>query len=101
MTIVDYKTGRPPQVGEVPLGYAYQLAIYKAAAEKLLGKKVVEAKLHFLQNLSEWKLPMDRDHLAVAIALCKQISSQGGEEDFVCNLASCKYCPYNYLCPQK
>ena len=101
LTIVDYKTGRPPQVGEVPLGYAYQLAIYKAAVEKLLGKKVVEAKLHFLQNLSEWKLPMGRDHLSVAIALCKQISSQGGEEDFVCNLASCKYCPYNYLCPQK
>ena len=101
LVIVDYKTGRPPEQAEVKIGYAYQLAIYKHAVEKLLGKKVVEAKLHFLQNLSEWSLPMDRDHLAVAIALCKDISVKGGEEDFACNLASCKYCPYNYLCPQK
>lgn len=101
LMIVDYKTGRPPEKAEVKLGYAYQLAIYKHAAEKLLGKKVVEAKLHFLQDLSEWSLPMDRDHLAVALALCKNISVKGGEEDFACNLANCKYCPYNYLCPQK
>ncbi|MBR5589727.1 MAG: PD-(D/E)XK nuclease family protein, partial [Phascolarctobacterium sp.] len=101
LVIVDYKTGRPPELAEVKLGYAYQLAIYKHAAEKLLGKKVVEAKLHFLQNLSEWSLPMDRDHLAVALALCKNISAKGSEEDFICNLANCKYCPYNYLCPQK
>ena len=101
LVIVDYKTGRPPEQAEVKIGYAYQLAIYKHAAEKLLGKKVVEAKLHFLQNLSEWSLPLDRDHLAVALALCKEISVKGGEEDFICNLANCKYCPYNYLCPQK
>ena len=101
LVIVDYKTGRPPEKTEVKLGYAYQLAIYKHAAEKLLGKKVVEAKLHFLQDLSEWSLPMDRDHLAVALALCKNIGFKGGEEDFECNLANCKYCPYNYLCPQK
>lgn len=101
LTIVDYKTGRPPQAGDFQLGYAYQLAIYKHAVEKLMGKKVVEAKLHFLQNLTEWCLPMDRDHLKVALALCKDIGSKGKEEDFECNLASCKYCPYNYLCPQK
>ena len=101
LVIVDYKTGRPPEKAEVKIGYAYQLAIYKHAVEKLLGKKVVEAKLHFLQDLSEWSLPMDRDHLAVALALCKNISVKGGEEDFACNLANCKYCPYNYLCPQK
>ena len=101
LVIVDYKTGRPPEKSEVKIGYAYQLAIYKHAVEKLLGKKVVEAKLHFLQDLSEWSLPMDRDHLAVALALCKNISVKGGEEDFACNLANCKYCPYNYLCPQK
>ena len=101
LVIVDYKTGRPPEKAEVKIGYAYQLAIYKHAVEKLLGKKVVEAKLHFLQDLSEWSLPMDREHLAVALALCKNISVKGGEEDFACNLANCKYCPYNYLCPQK
>lgn len=101
LMLVDYKTGRPPQVGEIKLGYAYQLAIYKYAVEKLLGKKVVEAKLHFLQNLSEWSLPMDREHIKVALALCRDIGSRGKEEDFACNLASCTYCPYNYLCPQK
>ncbi|MBQ7318431.1 MAG: PD-(D/E)XK nuclease family protein, partial [Phascolarctobacterium sp.] len=101
LIIVDYKTGRPPQAGEVKLGYAYQLALYKYAAEKILGKKVVEAKLHFLQDLSQWSLPMDRNHLAVALALCKDIGSKGKEEDFACSLASCKHCPYNYLCPQK
>ena len=101
LVIVDYKTGRTPEKADVNLGYAYQLAIYKQAVEKLLGKKVVEAKLHFLQNLSEWSLPMDGDNLAVALALCKNISAKGGEEDFKCNLANCKYCPYNYLCPQK
>lgn len=101
LVIVDYKTGRPPQAGEIKLGYAYQLVLYKYAVEKILGKKVVEAKLHFLQDLSQWSLPMDRDYLAVAIALCKDIGNKGKEEDFACNLASCSYCPYNYLCPQK
>ncbi len=101
LMLVDYKTGRPPQMGEVKLGYAYQLAIYKYAVEKLLGKKVVEAKLHFLQDLSEWSMPMDKDYLKVAIALCKNIGDKGKEEDFGLNLASCAYCPYNYLCPQK
>ncbi len=99
--LVDYKTGRPPQEGEIKFGYAYQLAIYKYAVEKLLGKKVVEAKLHFLQNLSEWSLPEDTDYLEAALALCKDIGAKGREEDFDCNLASCAYCPYNYLCPQK
>ena len=101
LVIVDYKTGRPPEKADVKLGYAYQLAIYKQATEKLLGKKVVGAKLHFLQDLSEWSLPMDGDHLADAFAMCKNISAKGSEEDFECNLANCKYCPYNYLCPQK
>ena len=46
MIIVDYKTGTPPEPDEVKLGYAYQLALYKDAAEKLYpGKKVVRAEL--------------------------------------------------------
>lgn len=101
LAIVDYKTGRPPQEGELQLGYAYQLALYKYAIEKIMGKKVVEAKLHFLQNLSEWSLPVEGDYLEAAIELCKEIGSKGKEADFACELASCKYCPYNYLCPQK
>jgi ATP-dependent helicase/nuclease subunit A len=101
LLLVDYKTGRPPKQDEVKLGYAYQLAIYKYAVEKLLNKKVIEAKLHFLQNLSEWSMPMDKDYLDASLALCNEIRSKGKEEDFTCNLANCKYCPYNYLCPQK
>jgi ATP-dependent helicase/nuclease subunit A len=101
LMLVDYKTGRPPKQDEVKLGYAYQLAIYKYAVEKLLNKKVIEAKLHFLQNLSEWSMPMDKDYLDASLALCNEIRSKAKEEDFTCNLANCKYCPYNYLCPQK
>ncbi len=101
LMLVDYKTGRPPAENEVHLGYAYQLAIYKYAVEKLLGKKAEEAKLHFLQNLSQWNLLEDKDYLDEALALCKEIGGKGEEKDFDCNLASCAYCPYNYLCPQK
>ncbi|MBQ9764375.1 MAG: UvrD-helicase domain-containing protein [Phascolarctobacterium sp.] len=101
LMLVDYKTGRPPAENEVHLGYAYQLAIYKYAVEKLLGKKAETAKLHFLQNLSQWNLPEGKDYLDEALALCKEIGSKGEEKDFACNLANCKYCPYNYLCPQK
>mgnify|MGYP003289783890 CR=1 FL=1 len=101
LLLVDYKTGRPPKQDEVKVGYAYQLAIYKYAVEKLLNKKVIEAKLHFLQNLSEWSMPMDKDYLDASLALCNEIRSKAKEEDFTCNLANCKYCPYNYLCPQK
>ena len=44
---------------------------------------------------------MDKDYLDASLALCNKIRSKGKEEDFTCNLANCKYCPYNYLCPQK
>lgn len=51
MIIVDYKTGTPPEPDEVKLGYAYQLALYKDAAEKLYpGKRVVRAELHFCRT---------------------------------------------------
>lgn len=103
MIIVDYKTGTPPEPDEVKLGYAYQLALYKDAAEKLYpGKKVVRAELHFLQNMSVWQLPLDKSYLQEAIELCEEISGKGEEEDFtcICN-ESCAYCHYAYLCPQK
>ena len=103
MIIVDYKTGTPPEPDEVKLGYAYQLALYKDAAEKLYpGKRVVRAELHFLQNMSVWQLPLDKSYLQEAIELCEEISGKGEEEDFacICN-ESCAYCHYAYLCPQK
>ena len=103
MIIVDYKTGMPPEPDEVKLGYAYQLALYKDAAEKLYpGKRVVRAELHFLQNMSVWQLPLDKSYLQEAIELCEEISGKGEEDDFACSCnESCAYCHYAYLCPQK
>lgn len=103
MIIVDYKTGTPPEPDEVKLGYAYQLALYKDAAEKLYpGKRVVRAELHFLQNMSVWQLPLDKSYLQEAVELCEEISGKGEEDDFacICN-ESCAYCHYAYMCPQK
>ncbi|WP_455999890.1 UvrD-helicase domain-containing protein [Phascolarctobacterium succinatutens] len=102
MIIVDYKTGTPPEPDEVKLGYAYQLALYKDAAEKLYpGKKVVRAELHFLQNMSVWQLPLDKSYLQEAVELCEEISGKGEEQDFTCSCnAGCAYCHYAYLCPQ-
>lgn len=103
MIIVDYKTGTPPEPDEVKLGYAYQLALYKDAAEKLYpGKKVVRAELHFLQNMSVWQLPFAESYLQEAVELCEEISGKGEEDDFACSCNdSCAYCHYAYLCPQK
>lgn len=103
MIIVDYKTGTPPEPDEVKLGYAYQLALYKDAAEKLYpGKKVVRAELHFLQNMSVWQMPFDKSYLQEAVELCEEISGKGEEDDFACICNdSCAYCHYAYLCPQK
>lgn len=103
MIIVDYKTGTPPEPDEVKLGYAYQLALYKDAAEKLYpGKRVVRAELHFLQNMSVWQLPFDKSYLQEAIELCEEISGKGEEDDFACSCnEGCAYCHYAYLCPQK
>ena len=102
MIIVDYKTGAPPEPDEVKQGYAYQLALYKDAAEKLYpGKRVVRAELHFLQNMSVWQLPLEKSYLQEAVELCEEISGKGEEEDFtcICN-EGCAYCHYAYLCPQ-
>lgn len=103
MIIVDYKTGTPPEPDEVKLGYAYQLALYKDAAEKLYpGKRVVRAELHFLQNMSVWQLPLDKSYMQEAVELCEEISGKGEEDDFACSCNdSCAYCHYAYLCPQK
>ena len=98
-SIIDYKTGRAPEPGEVPLGYVYQLAIYKRAAEKLFGRRVKDCALHYLQNLSCFKMPQDKDYWQEAVALCEKISSSAAEKDFPCRLDYCCYCPYAYMCP--
>lgn len=98
-SIIDYKTGRAPAPDELPLGYVYQLAIYKKAAEKLFGYDIKECGLHYLQNLSEFKMPQDKDYFHEAIALCEKISQGADETDFPCEAKYCSYCPYSYLCP--
>lgn len=97
LSIIDYKTGEPPQDGDEELGYMYQLAIYTYAAEKLTGKKVSKAELHFLQNNSSFA--MNRENaFTEAMALAKEIAAKSQESEFKCNLESCKHCGYNYLC---
>ena len=101
LDIIDYKTGRPPAPGAVPLGYAYQMALYKEAVSRILQRPVREVALHFLQDLSQWQLPEGDAYLEEAKELCQRLAEQSQEEDYPCLLANCAYCPYNYLCPQK
>lgn len=98
LSLVDYKTGTPPAAGDTNLGYAYQLAIYKAAAERLTGRRVRTASLHFLQSLQAWELPADYDYLQEAVELCHEISAKSEEKDFACALSRCATCPYAYVC---
>lgn len=102
LVIVDYKTGAAPAPGEVKLGYAYQLALYKRAAETILQREVKKAQLHFLQDLSVWELPETPDYYEAALDLCAQLADKKEEADFDCQVgAGCSYCPYAYLCTQK
>lgn len=101
LRIIDYKTGRPPEDGSVPKGYAYQLALYKAAAEQLFERPVHNAQLHFLQNLSVCEPVLGEETLQEALELCRQISSKADEDDFICSTDKCGSCPYGYLCPRK
>lgn len=98
LILVDYKTGmHHKSEKEGNKGYAYQLALYKEAAEKLLRKKVMKAELHFLQDLSKWELPEKEDYLLEAKSLCKEINCKTEEKDFACR-KDCKNCPYAYIC---
>ena len=101
LVLVDYKTGAPPADDEVHDGYAYQLAIYKAAAEQMYKKPVVRAELHFLQNNTRWTLPEADTYYSDALALCRKIAAKCEVQDFACNAGrACSYCPYAYICPQ-
>lgn len=102
LAIVDYKTGQPPQNGQVNLGYLLQMALYKKAAENLLKQKVSSIQLHFLQNLTAVELSGQEDkYYAAALQLFAEISNKCEESDFSCNTEACLNCQYNYLCPQK
>lgn len=101
LVLVDYKTGAPPADDEVHDGYAYQLAIYKAAAEQMYKKPVVRAELHFLQNNTRWTLPEADTYYSDALALCRKIAAKCDVQEFACNAGrACSYCPYAYICPQ-
>lgn len=97
LSVIDYKTGEPPKSGDEELGYMYQLAIYSYAAEKLFGKKVSKAELHFLQNKTSFALTK-KNAFEEAMDLAKEIAAKTKEEEFACNHESCKHCGYNYLC---
>ena len=97
---MDYKTGKPPYADDEKLCYAYQLALYKLAVEKM-GKTVKEAKLHFLQNLSEWTLPSNKDYLEDSLKLSNEISKNKDEQDFANSCNGCAHRSCSYLCPQR
>ena len=101
LVLVDYKTGAPPAEDEVHDGYAYQLAIYKAAAEQMYKKPVVRAELHFLQNNTRWTLPEADTYYSDALTLCRKIAAKCDVQEFACNAGrACSYCPYAYICSQ-
>lgn len=100
LCVVDYKTGTPQE--NVASGYIYQLALYKKAAQQLTGLPVSRAQLHFLQNLSSWNLPEDKDYLPEALTLCMEIAAKSEEVQFSCaSTEACEHCPYVYLCTRK
>ncbi len=101
LRIIDYKTGRAPAEDENIDGYYMQLALYKKAVEKIYGKKVISAELHFLQDLSVKELPEAGEWAEKALNLCSELSRKGEEKDFECNFGSCGHCMYSYLCPKK
>lgn len=101
LRIIDYKTGRAPAEDENIDGYYMQLAIYKKTVEKIYGKKVISAELHFLQDLSVKELPEAGEWAEKALNLCSELSRKGEEKDFECNFGSCGHCMYSYLCPKK
>ena len=104
--IVDYKTGHPPTGGEERQGYTRQLTIYAKAAETLYpDKKVAWARLHFLQDCSQWELK-DRDQEEKKLQqLLENLVQWKDEDQFPMVQTGCKFCPYSYFCkgyqPQK
>ena len=98
LEIIDYKSGKTPDTdADVYKGYAWQLALYKMAVEKLLQRPVAKASLHFLRNRSEWILP-EIDCQQEIVELCGRIAGKKGEKGFAVNETHCRFCPFSYMC---
>ena len=103
LVIIDYKSGRPPGETVISKGYAWQLALYKMAVERLLqsrGKasvKVTKAALHFLRNRSEQVLP-EGDYREEILQVCREIAGKKTENDFAVKKEQCPYCLFAYMC---
>ena len=102
LEIIDYKSGLPPRDNEIPEGYAWQLALYKMALERLLqlrgeSAKVTKASLHYLRDLSEHVLP-DKDYRQEILQVCREIAGKKAEEDFAVRTEGCVCCPFAYMC---
>ncbi len=102
LTIIDYKTGQPPQQDEPQQGYIFQLALYKKAAELLWGKPVRQAELHFLRNNFCWQLTEnDAGALQAAADLCREIFAKTKECEFAVQTSYCASCAFDYFCPHR
>ena len=97
LQIVDYKSGRSRQEDSGRKGYAWQLALYKMAAEQLLGKPVTKASLHYVRDRHEWVLP-NADYQQEILRICREIADKKIEEEFVVRTDHCAYCPFSYMC---
>lgn len=97
LQLVDYKSGRNMQDGSGRSGYAWQLTLYKLAAEKLLAKPVSKASLHYIRSQSEWVLP-DGEYRQKILRLCGAIADKKTEEEFAVKTEHCAYCPFSYMC---
>jgi len=105
--LIDYKTGSVPNADEINEGYAWQLFIYKLAAETKFGFKVRKASLHYLQGtLGDegepyiWNLPcgcnsISEDNL---LKICAEILELKHERQYTRNEKHCSGCSYKYLC---
>ena len=102
LEIVDYKSGLPPRDNEMPEGYAWQLALYKMALERLLqlrgeSARVTKASLHYLRDLSERVLP-EKDYTQEILQICREIAGKKAEQDFAVRTESCACCSFAYMC---
>lgn len=106
LEIIDYKSGQPPAASDINKGYAWQLALYIIALEKLMklrGRTVVKVKraaLHYLRDQSRRVLPQ-KDYLQDILQVCREIAGKKTEEDFALRTEHCTGCPFAYMCKRK
>lgn len=102
MFIVDFKTDK--NITKKASVYEHQLMLYTLAAEMLYPDKTVnKASLHFirLNDSLVVDVKQERKRLLDEIKLiCSELKNKEQEIDFSTNSAWCKYCSYNYFCPE-